>query len=473
MLAPTHGVFGLFLTLILLAIFGVQEGLHWAILAVALFGSIAPDIDLKKSLIGRLFWFISKPIERHFGHRTVTHSLIGWGLASLLFGLCAASAFFLLDHFHYTPAIANFFKIPESQAVHHLLRIIVAFSIGYASHILLDMFNPRGVQLFWPNDSRDVIPGNVKFRPNAGSKAEAIVFVAFSFLLILALPISNYGLMTSLRWLLATPEAAIEEFKNSNFRTYVEFEGMFQSTKEKISGTAEILDSQNKRLIVIFPTHHTLQRTAGASAPENLNASLSQRQILTLSDELTSDVITTKVRAIKTTEKIQTKKITFEDQNSDDLLATLNDTDLVSGTVTLPEGLKLTIPPTNKGAFKAISQSGTTLTLQFATKAQLQALKLTQATQKHQKSLTDQRRRLEQKRDQLTDKLYTLAHPQTDLTPLGQQLLNNPKSESRANLAIDRLHTQIEEIDRQLQDTKDHMDSSRLLLSGEVFVRSF
>jgi membrane-bound metal-dependent hydrolase YbcI (DUF457 family) len=468
MLAPTHGVFGLFLTLILLALFGVQEGLHWAILAVAIFGSIAPDIDLRKSLIGRLFWFISKPIERHFGHRTVTHSLIGWGLASLLFGLCAASAFFLLDHFHYTPTIATFFKIPESQAIPHLLRIIVAFSIGYASHILLDMFNPRGVQLFWPNDSRDVIPGNVKFRPNAGSKAEAVVFVSFTLLLILALPISNYGLMTSLRWLLATPEAAIEEFKNSNFRTYVEFEGMIQSTKEKISGTAEILDSQNKRLIVIFPTHHTLQRTAGASAKETL----SQRQILTLSDELTSDVLTTKVRAIKTTDKIQTKKITFEDQNSDDLLATLNDTDLVSGTVTLPDGLKLTIPPTNKGTFRSISQSGTTLTLQFATKAQLQALKLTQATQKHQKSLIDQQRRLEQKRDQLNDKLYALTHPKDDLTELGHQILTNPKTESRANLAIDRLQTQIEEIDRQLQDNKDQIDNARLLLSGEVLVRT-
>jgi membrane-bound metal-dependent hydrolase YbcI (DUF457 family) len=467
MLAPTHGVFGLFLTLILLAVFGVQQGLHWVILTAAIFGSLAPDIDLPSSIVGRFFWFISKPLERNFGHRTVTHSLFGWAMASLLFGLFSASCFYLFDFFHFTPTIANFFKVPEGQATHHLLRVIVAFSIGYASHILLDMFNPRGVQLLWPDDARDVVPGNPKFRPNAGTKAEAAIFVGFSLLLIFAFPISNYGLMTSLRWLLATPEAAIEEFKNSNFRTYVEFEGMIQSTKEKISGTAEILDSQNKRLIVIFPTHHTLQRTAGASAKETL----SQRQILTLSDELTSDVLTTKVRAIKTTEKIQTKKITFEDQNSDDLLATLNETDLVSGTVTLPEGLKLTIPPTNKGTFKAISQSGTTLTLQFATKAQLQALKLTQATQKHQKSLIDQLRRLEQKRDQLTAKLYTLTHPKDDLTELGHQLLTNPKTESRANLAIDRLQTQIEEIDRQLQDTKDQIENSKLLLSGEVSVR--
>ena len=47
-----------------------------------------PDIDLLPAKIGRLFWFISVPLERRFGHRTLTHSalmlLAVAGLASLL-----------------------------------------------------------------------------------------------------------------------------------------------------------------------------------------------------------------------------------------------------------------------------------------------------------------------------------------------------------------------------------------------------
>lgn len=55
MLAPTHSVFGIFLTLIILAVFGVQWGLHWTIILFAILGAIIPDIDHPKSIIGRLF----------------------------------------------------------------------------------------------------------------------------------------------------------------------------------------------------------------------------------------------------------------------------------------------------------------------------------------------------------------------------------------------------------------------------------
>ena len=226
----------------MLAVFGVEQGLHWVILTVAIIGSLAPDIDLPSSIIGKIFFFISKPLERNFGHRTVTHSFFGWAIASLIFAILVIPM---------KMGIQFFAGLSVTWSL--TWRLIVAFSIGYASHILLDMFNPRGVQLLWPNDARDVIPGNPKFRPNAGSKAELAIFVAFTLLLSLALPISSYGLMTSLRWLLATPTAAIEEFQTSPYRTYVYFEGIDNTTKKHISGTGEILETQNKRLIILFP----------------------------------------------------------------------------------------------------------------------------------------------------------------------------------------------------------------------------
>jgi inner membrane protein len=87
MLAPTHSAFGVFLTLIILAVFGIQWGLHWTIILCAILGSILPDIDHPKSVIGRIFKFISVPLERRYEHRTITHSLIGWAIASAIFAL--------------------------------------------------------------------------------------------------------------------------------------------------------------------------------------------------------------------------------------------------------------------------------------------------------------------------------------------------------------------------------------------------
>ena len=89
MLAPTHSVFGIFLTLIILAVFGVQWGLHWTIILFAVLGSIIPDIDHPRSVIGKLFLPISIPLERRYGHRAVTHSLIGWAISSVIFAVLA------------------------------------------------------------------------------------------------------------------------------------------------------------------------------------------------------------------------------------------------------------------------------------------------------------------------------------------------------------------------------------------------
>ena len=49
------------------------DGISWALAAVA---SLLPDVDLPPAKIGRLFWFVSVPLERRFGHRTLAHSLV-------------------------------------------------------------------------------------------------------------------------------------------------------------------------------------------------------------------------------------------------------------------------------------------------------------------------------------------------------------------------------------------------------------
>jgi inner membrane protein len=70
----THVVFAAVLYLGGATLFGYRpDGVSGALAAIA---SLLPDIDLPPARIGRLFWFVSVPLERRFGHRTLTHSAL-------------------------------------------------------------------------------------------------------------------------------------------------------------------------------------------------------------------------------------------------------------------------------------------------------------------------------------------------------------------------------------------------------------
>lgn len=82
--------------------------------------SVLPDIDKRTSWIGRRVKILSYIIENIFGHRGAFHSL----LFTLLFSYIV---------FCYTST-----------------NITLAFIVGYSSHLLVDLFTPMGVPLFYP-----------------------------------------------------------------------------------------------------------------------------------------------------------------------------------------------------------------------------------------------------------------------------------------------------------------------------------
>lgn len=51
---------------------------------LAAFFSLMPDIDLPTSKVGRPLFWISSYLERHFGHRTITHSGVGMIILAIL-----------------------------------------------------------------------------------------------------------------------------------------------------------------------------------------------------------------------------------------------------------------------------------------------------------------------------------------------------------------------------------------------------
>jgi inner membrane protein len=433
MLAPTHSVFGMFMTLIILAVFGVQMSLHWSILLVAVLGALMPDIDIPKSFIGKIFWFISIPLERKFGHRTITHSLLGWAIATIIFSVIM---------------LASSFLIPSSHQL--VIRWIASFAISYLSHIILDMINPRGVPLFWPDPGRDVFPKNPKFRPRSGSKAELVIFGTLIVLFFaVAMPISKYGVASSLRWLLANPASAIQEFKNLQTHSYLDFQGLFRESREPVSGKAEILNVENSRLIILF-----------------------NNKVYSLSDELAADITAHHVRVHKTTSPIQIEQHQFQKQPREALIKQVPAGALISGIVDLPQHAQLKTTLENS-QYKTIEQNGGQLILKYANPADLEKLVFDDSYELEYQQDLVQLKIIQSQARKTKAELYQLQHPYSDLTPLGQKLLADVEG---VNAAQDReqifkLKTTLEEQYLRIAEVQSRINAKKLVFSGEVFVR--
>lgn len=234
MLAATHAAFATALYLGGAALFEYPtDPVSWGL---AVLFSFMPDIDLPTSRVGRPLFFISAPLEKRFGHRTVTHSLIGFGgLAVLLSPL-----------YFFHPAY------------------FWAMLGGYWSHIQIDMANIRGVDLFWPSPIRAVMPGKIKYRLEVGSKAEMILLCALLVFCVGLYPISHMGLRGGLHQLLKDFDIAYDEFvevQGTHWYT-LELKAIDNLTLEHIQCTCPVLGAWQNGLIVDY---HGKARSVGKS----------------------------------------------------------------------------------------------------------------------------------------------------------------------------------------------------------------
>lgn len=110
----THLAFSLMIASVVFPYFQIDTG---PFLAVFILGTLVPDIDSARSLIGQSFPFIGW-IFRHRGlfHSFLTLALLSSALGILLQDIAFASA----------------------------------FALGYLSHLVLDMLNHQGIRPFYP-----------------------------------------------------------------------------------------------------------------------------------------------------------------------------------------------------------------------------------------------------------------------------------------------------------------------------------
>ncbi|MFZ4452459.1 metal-dependent hydrolase [Salibacterium aidingense] len=98
-----------------------MEGVVYA--AAVVTGGLLPDICQPFSWIGRRMTVISKVVQKLFGHRTITHSLL---FLCILYIVTGAIPYGWGPAFQY------------------------GLTIGMASHFILDMMTPRGIRLLYP-----------------------------------------------------------------------------------------------------------------------------------------------------------------------------------------------------------------------------------------------------------------------------------------------------------------------------------
>ena len=225
MRAPTHLAFGLLCATGAFALWSRPLHQDLPALACALLGSLLPDLDSPKSAPGRFLPFLSQPIERRWGHRTVTHSLLAF--------LGLAVALLPLGWYRGT--------------------WYAALLIGYFSHLVIDCTTKSGVPLFHPHPVQCVIPGNDRFRLQAGSMREWGLLGVLVLFLVLMYPVAQAGgVWRMMRYLAATPPMAYRDYREATTQTRLRFKGYWRDTHQPVQGEALVLDGRIDRFLIAW-----------------------------------------------------------------------------------------------------------------------------------------------------------------------------------------------------------------------------
>lgn len=122
-----------------------------ALTGCAVVASLVPDLDICSSKLGRLVAPASLVIQLIFGHRTIFH-------APVVYALIMAALHTMFPQYD---------------------MYLTVITIAIASHLILDMLNPKGIPLLWPFKKRFHIGGII-----SGGLVDKIIGLALYLLTI-------------------------------------------------------------------------------------------------------------------------------------------------------------------------------------------------------------------------------------------------------------------------------------------------
>lgn len=197
MTAPNHVIGGFVFTGIISSFVDINILSSPTYIITIIIASMLPDIDHTRSLVGKLFYPLSHYISRHYGHRTITHSL-----AALLVVFLLSRLLELL-----------FFDSIEFAFI---------FTLAYLSHLIFDMMTLQGVPLFYPfKRNACVLPANPSYRLRVNDLSqEAAVFSLFTVCSLFLTPLFAQGFWTTYNKTFSTIDHLCREYKQSDQMIY-------------------------------------------------------------------------------------------------------------------------------------------------------------------------------------------------------------------------------------------------------------
>ncbi len=297
------------------------------VLAVGALASLLPDVDSSKSLLGRVIP-ISLLLEKRFGHRTITHSIVG----SLIIAFVTSPLIFTVGAVYW-------------QAIN------LAYFCGWYA----DSFTKAGVCAFYPSNIRLVTPGNYKLRLRSGAPGEFIILVMFAIALTFAINVnSKGGIMRMANLLLAQPEGVVELYRAKGDRSQilVSVTGQYTDDNQQIN---------SKKFELLYPIGQDLL----VKNVDNNKLYLAGKTGSSL------HIITSKVEAHEGIKiSVSTTEVKLEDKEITKVIPEYSRQIYISGSLKIDEELNL---PSSSDHFEPIQCSEKTCKFEAATPADIEA----------------------------------------------------------------------------------------------------
>lgn len=187
--------------------------------------AVLADIDHLKSPVGKIFYPIAKVLDRKFGHRTITHSLVFYlGLGFLVS--------FIEKTFFGTSTVS------------------LIYWFAYLSHIIFDMMTVQGVPFFYPFKRNPcVIPGDSKLRlRSADVRSEVIVFVVFIMLGITCKDLFVNGFWSTYNRAFGTLKHMAKEYNSTDEILKLDYE--FSRRGNDFKGDGFVIHAKEKEALI-------------------------------------------------------------------------------------------------------------------------------------------------------------------------------------------------------------------------------
>ena len=233
MTAPNHIVGGIAITGISLSFWDINIFSSPFYLSFCIFITLLPDVDHRKSVIGKVFFPLASFLDKNFGHRTITHSL------SLFVPLFIIILFLELN------IINPYFGRSG-------IDFSLIFQFAYLSHLILDMLTIQGIPLFYPFLKNPcVIPANPNLRFRSGNlKSEAMALFLFTMVLVMSYDLFQNGFWTTYNRSFGTVKHAYREFRDSENIISVDYSYKFNG--QDFKGVGYILEASENKLDIYY-----------------------------------------------------------------------------------------------------------------------------------------------------------------------------------------------------------------------------